>query len=169
MQVSSTTPSYQQTATSATKATPKEDPSIHPRGSKEHAQEQIHNMLNRDFPKDVATALEKETEGMQPVEVAIMTSRMQMSIGHYASGNGVKAHFEVQTDSNGNVTYPDLLSKEQMKQIDFGAYLQEALDHFKAKAPKSSTEVKQSYDALISDYTSLQNTYNKQKSEPIYA
>jgi len=172
MQISSTTPSYQQIATNNT-STQKPNPEVsntkHPRGSKEHDKEMIHSMLNRDFPKDVANALEEKAEGMEPVEVAIMTFKLKMSIGNYAAGNGAKAHFQVQTDSNGNVVYPDFLSKEQMKDIDFNAFLTEALDNFKSNAAKSSTEVKNAYNELIEDYSQIQEIYNRKKSEPIYA
>ena len=131
-----------------------------------------HIDLSKHLPNNMVKAIDKlvEENDMTQVDKWLFAIDLQMTMSDYAIGKDIHPTTMVGNDTNGNPIHSDkIVTKQQLKSIDFDEFLSKALSAFTKGMNETSGEVGDNYKRLVNNYSLLQENYNQVKSEPIYA
>ena len=135
-------------------------------------QESEEYQFTSDFPNNIAQALEKisEEQKFNPIDKILFANSILFAASDYYAGKDIHPFSMVGNDANGNPIHTDtVITKQQLKNINFDAFLSEALSAFTKGMNGTNGEVQDNYKRLVNNFAMLQESYNQVKKEPIYA
>ena len=128
--------------------------------------------LSKRFPEHIVKTIEKiaEEKNMTGMEKILFASGLQMTMSDYHAGKDIHPSTMVGDGFDGKPIHADkVITKEQMKNINFDAFLSKALSSFTKGMNETKGAVQDNYKRLVNNFSMLQESYNQVKKEPIYA
>ena len=111
---------------------------------------------------------------MTGMEKILFATQIAMTMSDYHAGKDIHPStiekISVGNDANGNPIHTDkFATKQQLKNINFDAFLSKALSAFTKGMNETKGAVQDNYKRLVNNFAMLQESYNQVKKEPIYA
>ena len=128
--------------------------------------------LSKEFPEHIVKTIEKiaEEKNMTGMEKILFADSILFAASDYYAGKDIHPFSMVGNDANGNPIHTDtVITKQQLKNINFDAFLSKALSSFTKGMNETKGAVQDNYQRLINNFSMLQESYNQVKKEPIYA
>ncbi len=168
MTISNSFQTYQASPIQNKPETPPED--ISKVEGNEQNRKNLMEHLSDIFPPTAIKAIEESTKDMTFIDALIFTDQLLMTLSDYSAGKAINSPYMVGDGFDGKPIHTDkLITKNEAKNINFDDFLTKALKSFEDGMNSSKGEVQDSYVSLYNNFFDLKQSYDLQKSEPIYA